>query len=128
MTRSEPGARRRARSGPAPMPRQLVAQVADRFKALAEPSRLELLQALRDGSASVSELVARTGLSQANVSKHLAVLLAAGFVSRRRQGLFVHYELADRDVLRLCEIMCGRLGRELDRRRQAVGSARRRVR
>jgi DNA-binding transcriptional ArsR family regulator len=76
----------------------------------------------------VGELVERTGLSQANVSKHLAVLLAAGFVSRRRHGLFVHYELADRDVLRLCEIMCGRLGRELDLRRQAVRTALRRPR
>jgi ArsR family transcriptional regulator len=110
------------------MPPQVVARVADRFKALAEPSRLQLLQALRDGDASVGELVDRTGLSQANVSKHLAVLLAAGFVSRRRHGLFVHYQLADRDVLRLCEIMCNRLGKELRLRRQEVGPALRRAR
>ncbi|HET7469965.1 MAG TPA: hypothetical protein VFJ81_09840, partial [Gemmatimonadales bacterium] len=47
----------------------------------------------------------------------------AGFVSRRRHGLFVHYQLADRDVLRLCEIMCDRLGKELRLRRQEVGTA-----
>src|SRR5690348_5596476 len=99
------------------MPPQVVARVADRFKALAEPSRLQLLQALREGDASVSDLVDQTGLSQANVSKHLGVLLAAGFVSRRRHGLFVHYQLADRDVLRLCELMCDRLGGEVGLRR-----------
>jgi DNA-binding transcriptional ArsR family regulator len=108
-------------SGSAPMPAQVVARVADRFRALAEPSRLQLLQALRGGEAAVGELVARTGLSQANVSKHLGILLAAGFVARRRSGLFVHYRLADRDVLRLCDIVCGRLERELETRRREVG-------
>jgi DNA-binding transcriptional ArsR family regulator len=108
-------------SGSAPMPAEVVARVADRFRALAEPSRLQLLQALRGGEAAVGELVARTGLSQANVSKHLGILLAAGFVARRRSGLFVHYRLADRDVLRLCDIVCGRLERELETRRREVG-------
>jgi DNA-binding transcriptional ArsR family regulator len=118
---------RTTKAGGSAMPAPVVAQVADRFKALAEPSRLHLLQTLRGGKAPVGELVERTGLSQANVSKHLRVLLAAGFVSRRRNGLFVEYELADRDVLRLCEIMCGRLERELDARRRAAGLAARRT-
>jgi DNA-binding transcriptional ArsR family regulator len=113
--------------GGSAMPAQVVEQVADRFKALAEPSRLHLLQTLRSGKASVGELVERTGLSQANVSKHLRVLLAAGFVSRRRNGLFVEYQLADRDVFRLCEIMCGRLERELEVRRRPRGPAARRT-
>lgn len=83
--------------------------VADRFRALAEPARLQLLHALEQGERTVTDLVADTGMGQGNLSKHLQQLYAAGFVRRRRVGLFVYYELADADVLTLCEIMCGRL-------------------
>ena len=91
----------------------LLAGVAGRFKALAEPARLLLLQCLRGGEASVTDLVERTGLTQANVSKHLHLLLTLGFVARRKEGLFAYYRLADKDVFRLCDIMCGRLAQEL---------------
>jgi len=91
----------------------LLASVAGRFKALGEPTRLLLLQSLRGGEATVSNLVQRTGLTQANVSKHLHLLLTLGFVARRKEGLFAYYRLADKEVFRLCDIMCGRLEREL---------------
>ena len=81
--------------------------VADRFKALADPSRLQILQALRTGECTVSDLTERTGMGQANVSKHLQLLLAHGFVSRRKQGLFAYYRLTDRRVFQLCDLMCG---------------------
>jgi DNA-binding transcriptional ArsR family regulator len=48
-------------------------------------------------------------LTQANLSKHLQMLHALGFVERRKQGLFVYYSLADQDIFRLCDIMCGRV-------------------
>jgi DNA-binding transcriptional ArsR family regulator len=86
--------------------------VAVRFRSLAEPSRLRILQALREGEATVSGLVERTGFGQANLSKHLQVLHSAGWVERRKEGVSAWYRLADDDVLRLCDIMCGRLGRE----------------
>ena len=79
--------------------------VATRFKSLAEPSRLRILQALRQGEATVSGLVERTGFGQANLSKHLQVLHAAGWVERRKEGVSTWYRLADEDVLRLCDIM-----------------------
>jgi ArsR family transcriptional regulator, arsenate/arsenite/antimonite-responsive transcriptional repressor len=91
----------------------LLSTLADRFRALAEPRRLLLLQQMLDGEATVSDLVTRTGLTQANVSKHLQLLHASGFVARRKDGLFVFYRLADRDVFRLCDLMCGRLEREV---------------
>lgn len=91
---------------------QLLALVAGRFRALAEPARLEILHALEDGERTVTELVDVTGLAQGNLSKHLQQLHAAGFVARRRDGLFVYYTLADDDVLTLCELMCGRLEEE----------------
>jgi DNA-binding transcriptional ArsR family regulator len=91
---------------------ELLETVASRFKALAEPARLQILQALRAGERTVGELVEETALGQANVSKHLQLLHALGFVARRKDGLFVYYSLADDDVFRLCDIMCGRLHAE----------------
>jgi DNA-binding transcriptional ArsR family regulator len=91
---------------------ETIGAVADRLKVLAEAARLSVLNELRSGPRNVSELMADTGLSQANLSKHLQVLHAHGFVSRRRQGLFVIYQLADRSVFELCDIMCGQLKRQ----------------
>jgi DNA-binding transcriptional ArsR family regulator len=91
---------------------ETIGAVADRLKVLAEAARLSVLNQLRSGPRNVSELMADTGLSQANLSKHLQVLHTHGFVSRRRQGLFVIYQLADRSVFELCDIMCGQLKRQ----------------
>ncbi len=100
---------------------ELLELVAGRFRALAEPTRLTILHALSDGERTVSELVEATGLGQGNLSKHLQQLHAGGFVSRRRDGLFVCYALADKDVLALCEIMCSRIEHDLDSSRKIVG-------
>ena len=83
--------------------------VAERFRALGEPARLGILQALRRGERCVSDIEADTGLNQANLSRHLQVLSSTGMVRRRKDGLFVYYALADSNVLRLCELMCGRV-------------------
>ena len=96
--------------------------VAERFKALAEPARLRLLQCLQAGELSVNELVEATSLGQANVSKHMQILHAMGLVTRRKEGLFVYYALADEDVLRLCEIMCGRVAAQERRHRARIAS------
>lgn len=99
---------------------ELLGLVADRFKALSDRARLSLLQELRGGSCTVNELVEATGLGQANVSRHLAILFANGLVSRERDGVFVRYELADADVLKLCDLICGRLESELVERRKLI--------
>jgi DNA-binding transcriptional ArsR family regulator len=104
----------------ATMPPDLLAAIAERFKVLAEPARLQILQALRAGALTVSELVEATGMGQANVSKHLQLLLAQGFVTRRKEGLYAWYGLADLDVFRLCDIMCGRLERDVAARRKVL--------
>ena len=101
---------------------EVLELVADRFKVLAEPARLELLNCLRRGERTVGELAQETGLGQANVSKHLQLLHAFDFVQRRKMGLFVHYALADDRVFELCDIMCGRLGEELKARRKVLAS------
>ena len=98
----------------------VLALVAERFKALAEPARLQILNELRAGELTVGELVDATGLGQANVSKHLQMLHAMHFVSRRKEGLFAYYALADRTVFQLCDIMCGRLEKETKARRKLL--------
>lgn len=94
--------------------------IAARFKALGEPMRLKLLNTLRDGAHSVSELAELTGSGQANVSKHLQLLLQHGFVSRTREGTTSWYAIADPQVFTLCEVVCGGMEQDLDRRRQAL--------
>ncbi|MCC6318459.1 MAG: winged helix-turn-helix transcriptional regulator [Gemmatimonadaceae bacterium] len=92
---------------------ELLGLVAGRFKVLADQARLSILSVLRDSERSVGEIVDRTGLTQANVSKHLALLHSAGFVRRRKEGLYSYYGLADSSVFRLCDIMCGRIEAEV---------------
>lgn len=99
---------------------ELLEIVAERFKALGEPARLHILSTLRDGPMTVTELVEATGLGQANVSKHLQILHGLGFVTRRKEGLHVHYGLADRDVFKLCDLMCGRLEAETRARKRVL--------
>ena len=101
---------------------EVLAMVAERFKALAEPARLQLLKCLQSGEMSVNELVEETGFGQANVSKHLQLLHTLGFVTRRKEGLNVYYRLADDDVFRLCDIMCGRLERDAQSRSRLLAA------
>ena len=99
---------------PHPLPARLVERIAERFKVLSEPTRIRLLDSLRDGEATVSELQEATGASQQNVSQHLGVLLRAGIVGRHKQGNFSLYSITDPVVFSLCDEVCGGLRRELD--------------
>lgn len=88
--------------------------IATRFKALSEPARLRLLNALMSGEKSVSELVETTGINQASVSKHLGQLADAHMVGRRREGANVIYFISDETIFELCRLMCSKLQKELD--------------
>jgi len=94
--------------------------VAERFKVLAEPMRLRILNALRYGELTVTELVERTGATQANVSRHLALLHSFGMVARRKEGLHVYYRISDPVVFDLCELVCARLETELEDTRRTL--------
>lgn len=65
------------------------------FRGFADPSRLSIVEVLRKGAASVSDIVAETHLTQSNVSNHLACLLDCGLVRREQKSRFVYYELSD---------------------------------
>jgi DNA-binding transcriptional ArsR family regulator len=88
--------------------------VAERFRLLGDPLRLRLLQTLADGEHSVAELVQTTSTTQANVSKHLQLLLRAGLVRRRKEGLHSFYSIADPSVFQLCDLVCGSIGTYLN--------------
>lgn len=79
------------------------------FRGFADPSRLSVLEALRDGPRCVSDLIALTGLSQPNVSNHLACLRDCGLVVRQRDGKFFFYRLADDHVAELMQQVDGLL-------------------
>lgn len=86
---------------------ELAELIARRFAALGEPTRLRLLDVMHDrGEISVGELVDATGGSQANVSKHLSVLLRERMVVRRRVGSHALYSIADPALIRLCDEVC----------------------
>lgn len=76
--------------------------LANRFKILAEPTRLQILTALCNQEYSVQEICDRTGLLQGNVSKHLRLMKNAGVVDCRRQGVWRYYRVIDLDLLSLC--------------------------
>lgn len=96
-----------------PIPDRLVELIAQRFRVLAEPMRIKLLDRLRDGEATVGELVEATGASQQNVSKHLRTLLDSGFVGRAQDGNFARYRIVDDTVFALCEQVCGGMRAQL---------------
>ena len=80
--------------------------VARRFRALGEPMRLRILQALEDGEKPVSGIVEILEASQPNISKHLKALCQEGLVNRRREGLNICYSIADPMVFKLCDLIC----------------------
>jgi DNA-binding transcriptional ArsR family regulator len=98
---------------PHPLPEPLVDLLAQRFRVLGEPTRIKLLDQLREGEESVGELQAALGASQQNLSKHLGILHAAGMVSRTKQGNRTLYAISDPSVFELCEQVCGSLRRQL---------------
>jgi len=92
---------------PHPIPDALADLIAERFRVLAEPMRIRILDHLRDGPQSVGVLAGELGTSQQNVSKHLSLLHNAGIVARERSGNAVIYSIADQTVFDLCEHVCG---------------------
>lgn len=88
---------------------QALELVANRFKMLSEPIRLQLLQCLQAGEKSVNSLTELVETSQPNVSKHLKALQDSGVVKRRQEGNTVYYSIADESIFELCEHVCNSL-------------------
>jgi DNA-binding transcriptional ArsR family regulator len=108
---------------PHPLPEPLIELVAQRFRVLGEPMRIKLLDRLREGGATVSELQEALGASQQNISKHLVILHAAGMVSRTKQGNSTRYAISDPSVFELCDQVCGGVRRQLQELEQILQPA-----
>ena len=90
---------------------EALEQVAEFFQALSEPSRLRLLNLLREGERKVGELAELAGSTPANVSRHMALLQSRGLVTREGRGNCVYYAIADPAIYELCDVVCGQLGK-----------------
>lgn len=98
------------------LPPEAIAQVAAYFQALSEPTRLQILNLLRGGERKVGEIAELCGYTSANVSRHLALLTRHGLVAREGRGTSVYYRIADESVYALCDLVCGNVARQLERR------------
>ena len=98
----------------APLSDKALGHVARRFAVLAEPMRLRLLQALFAGEMNVNALVAATGGTQANVSRHLSYLAQHGLVERESRGVSVFYRVSDPSIYALCDLVCGNIARRYE--------------
>lgn len=76
------------------------------FRILSQRSRLIILRALFDGEKCVSDIVAQTGLLQANVSKQLTQLADHGIIECKAKGLQRFYKIADKTVIEICNLIC----------------------
>ena len=93
---------------------QALIQIAHYFSALAEPTRLRILNCLREKEHNVGELAERCACSQANVSRHLSTLAKHGLVAREGRGTSVYYHIADESIYALCDLVCGNVARQLE--------------
>jgi len=96
------------------LPDQVLERVADYFKVLSEPTRLKLLYLLQEKELSVGDLVSATDTSQANVSKHLKVMLNAAIVNRRPHGTSALYSIADETAFKLCTAVCDTIANRIE--------------
>ncbi len=95
--------------------------IAGRFRSLGEPTRLRILRLLEGGEMSVGHLVAELRTSQANVSKHLKVLVGVGMLTRRVRGTSAYYSICDPVVLKICDTVCNSLTENLKSQVEAFG-------
>ncbi len=92
-------------------------RVASFFRAFSEPTRLALLEELKEGPCAVSELVNVLPTTQANVSKQLKILYDTGLVERRKDGTRVIYSICEPAVEEICRIACDKLNRGAKQRK-----------
>lgn len=89
---------------------QAMEMIASRFRVLSESIRLRIINLLRDGELSVSDLTRVLNTSQPNVSKHLKILTDSGILHREQRGNTAYYSIVDRSIFELCEVVCDSLG------------------
>ena len=97
------------------MPPEALDEVAGYFQVLAEPTRLRILNILREGERNVGDLAQMCGYTAANVSRHLSLMTKNGLVTREGRGTSVYYRFADESVYALCDLVCDNIARQIAR-------------
>jgi len=85
--------------------KQVFNMHAEVCKTLANPKRLEIIYALKEGELSVGELVKRLGISKANISQHLAILRQRRVLVSRREGVNIYYRISNPKIVKACALM-----------------------
>lgn len=100
--------------------KELVDFRADILKALAQPTRLKIIGFLRDGERCVCEIFPAIDEEQSNTSRHLNMMLAAGVLSRRKDGLKIYYAIKHPEILEVMDIVTGIVKLEIDGRHKLL--------
>jgi len=107
------------------LPPEALTEIAAYFQALSEPTRLQILNLLRQEERNVGELAQLCGFTAANISRHLTMLTKHGLVARESRGTSAYYRIADESVYELCDLVCGKIAQQLQQaaRKHQVFSA-----
>ena len=96
---------------------RVFSAVADYFSLLSEPMRVRIIHSICQQEKTVSQIVAETGSSQTNISRHLGSMYRAGVLTRRKEGNFIYYGVGDETLTAICRGVCihiaGRLEADL---------------
>ncbi len=95
---------------------RMFESAASYLSLLSEPTRLRILHAICNEEKSVNAIVAETGATQTNVSRHLALMYRSRVLNRRRDGNVVYYSVADRTLVEICRAVCVRVAADLNER------------
>jgi ArsR family transcriptional regulator len=99
---------------------EMLMQIAKRFAAMGEPTRLKILQMLLQGRSTVGGLSSKLGVAQPSVTKHLAVLREAGLVELEREGISVWASVAEPSLGELCQLVCQGVSRHVRREQKRL--------
>lgn len=103
---------------------EMVARIAERFRGLADTTRIRILVRLQGGECNVTTLASELGVAQASISKHLAVLRQLGFILVRREGVQAFCSIRDPALPQLCQLMCDGVTRHAQEQHAALGLSR----
>jgi len=87
-------------------PDHVFDKAAELFRVMSAPMRLKIISCLCDGEQNVSYLLEKIATTQPNMSQHLNTLFKAGVVAKRREGVQIHYRIANEQIVNLCKAVC----------------------
>lgn len=100
--------------------KELVELRAEILKALGQPTRLKIVDFLRDGERCVCEIFPAIEEEQSNTSRHLNMMLAAGVLSRRKEGLKIYYAIKHPEIISVVDLVSDVVKREISGRHQLL--------